>query len=59
MVKSEQDQGKCHASMHDKRLLETDVEAMTCSDFIKYIHVVTLAFIRHKNVMLFSPSTSC
>ena len=57
IVKSEQDQGKCHASMHDKRLLETDVEAMTCSDFIKYI--VTLAFIRHKNVMLFSPSTSC
>ena len=46
IVKSEQDQGKCHASMHDKRLLETDVEAMTCSDFIKYI--VTLAFIRHK-----------
>ena len=48
MVKSEQDQGKCHAPMHDKRWLKTDVEAMTCSDFIKYI--VTLAFIRHKKV---------
>ena len=53
MVKSEQDQYKCHASMHDKRWLKTDVEAMTCSDFIKYI--VTLAFIRHKKWDVIQP----
>ena len=33
--------------------IKTDVEAMTCSDFIKYI--VTLAFIRHKKCDVVQP----